>query len=212
MITLENLCGKRNFPEELHQFAIWDMDADNVAPIHLSGFFYRAKLLVSREAAKAAAEAIARDISNANHQGFVHNDRFENYRIASTPMLLGDLRQGLEKLDLADRRCVFFSLIMGWSLERVSELTWPEVKSISSIISDAAWDVLESLPRHLRSDLVFWRDTANGVPQLADIRFRVEMAFGCDYDKLRSKFASMVFIDPELAAQEVRQHFGVQEI
>lgn len=212
MITLKDLCGKANFPEELSQFAIWDMDADRVAPVHLSGFFYRAKLVVSREAAKAAVETIALDISNANMQGFVHNDRLEGYRIASSPMLLGELRSGLEKLDLAERRCTFFSLIMGWSLERVSDLTWPEVKTITSIISDAAWDVLESLPRHLRSDLVFWRDTGNGVAKLADVRFKVEMAFGCDYDKLRAKFASMVFVDPELAAQEVRQHFGVDNI
>lgn len=212
MITLANLCGKANFPEELHSFRIWELDADRVAPVHLQGLFYRAKTLLSRERAKAAVEQIARDISAANLQGFVHNDRLENFHIASSPMFLGDLKHGLIKMTLEERRCVFFALVMGWSLERVSDLTWDEVKTLKSVICDAGWDILERLPRHLRCKYVFWQDGGSGAVRLTDIRFKTEMAFGCDYDDLRDRFASMIFIDPDLAAKEVREHFGVIEL
>lgn len=209
MITVADLCGKNNFPRELDSFAIWDMWADNVAPIHLQSLYFRAKLRTSHLVAKSAVDTIARDISNANFEGFVHNDRLNNFSIADSPMLIGDLKEGLLKLDVEERRCVFFALIMGWSIHRVLELTWPEVKSLKGVVSDAGWDVLDSLPRHFKNELVFWRNVDGAALPLVDLEFKTEMAFGCSYDNLRSRFASMVFLDPELAAQEVKQHFGV---
>ena len=106
MITVADLCGKNNFPRELDSFAIWDMWADNVAPIHLQSLYFRAKLRTSHFVAKSAVDTIARDISNANFEVFVHNDRLNNFSIADSPMLIGDLKEGLLKLDVEERRCV----------------------------------------------------------------------------------------------------------
>lgn len=209
MISVEDLCGKGSFPEGIHHFATWEMDINRLSPIHLHALYYRAKQVIGWPAAKAACEAIAREIAVANENGLAQNDRLGNFKIASSPMFLGDLRIGLEKLERVERRCVFLALVMGWSLERVVELTWPEVMTLKHVINDAGWDVLDAMPRHFKSDLVFWEVGNEGVAKLQDVRFKTEMAFGCDYDKLRDRFANMVFIDPELAAEEVRNHFGV---
>lgn len=211
MITVEDLCGKQNFPPELHPFKIWEMRADNVAPIHLQSLYFRAKLATSHLIAKAAVDSIARDISQANFEGFVHNDRLDSFSIAEAPMLASDLKNGMAKLELEERRCLFFALVMGWSLPRVLELTWAEIKSMKSIVCDAGWDVLDSLPRHFKSDRVFWRVIDGAVLPLVDLEFKAEIAFGCTYEKLRSRFASMIFMDPDLAAEEVKRHFGVKD-
>jgi hypothetical protein len=211
MITVEDLCGKGNFPRELYSFKIWEMRADNVAPIHLQSLYFRAKLITSHLTAKSAVDSIARDIAQANFEGFVHNDRLDNFSIVEPPMLINDLKDGMSKLAMEERRCLFFALVMGWSLPRVLELTWPEIKSMKGVISDAGWDVLDSLPRHFKSDRVFWRSVEGATLPLVDLEFNAEIAFGCTYEKLRSRFASMIFMDPDLAAEEVKRHFGVND-
>lgn len=55
MITVSELIGKDGCAAELSDLRLWDMDAEEVMPAHLQGFFYRSRLRTDRETARQCA-------------------------------------------------------------------------------------------------------------------------------------------------------------
>lgn len=207
MITVSKLVGKNDCAEVLHDLKIWNMDAEEVTKAHVQGFFYRAKLRTDRDIARNCANFIVQAITEAHDDRIVRNDRLNDLVISEPPYLSSDLRLALEQMTVPARRCVYFALLMGWRIEEAAQLTWSTVKQLRSqgAIHDAAIDVLDALPRHFKSDLVFWEQTNQPKPtMLVGLKLDVELAFNCTYGELLEKFQTMVLVDPVLHASELK--------
>lgn len=105
---------------------------------------------------------------------------------------------------------MYFALLMGITIDQASSLTWNEVKQMREsglmVDQDAALDVLDQLPRHFRSPLVFWEMSSQNQPvSLIGLRAEVETIFCMTYDELMEKFQTMLFVDPSIHADELRQ-------
>lgn len=209
MITVSQLVGMESCAEELRDLKIWEMDVEDVMPAHLQGFFYRSKLRTNREIAKNCANFIAESISAAFKEKVVRNDRLMNFSISEPPYLSGELRKSLEQMSQAERRSTYFSLLMGWTPEQTTELTWGQVTKLKEsgamFHHDAALDVLDALPRHFKDDRVFWEYNSKLQPvSLVGMRGKIETTFGCKYEELLEKFQTMVLIDPALHSEELK--------
>ncbi|EOB4971298.1 hypothetical protein [Vibrio fluvialis] len=209
MITVSQLVGMESCAEELRDLKIWEMDVEDVMPAHLQGFFYRSKLRTNREVAKNCANFIAESISAAFKEKVVRNDRLMNFSISEPPYLSGELRKSLEQMSQAERRCTYFSLLMGWTPEQTIELTWGQVTRLKAsgamFHHDAAMDVLDALPRHFKDDRVFWEYNSQLQPaSLVGMRGKIETTFECKYEELLEKFQTMVLIDPALHSEELK--------
>lgn len=209
MIITNELIRMDEIPAELRDMIIFTMSADDITQSHLQGFYYRAKLRTSYGTAKHCAELIAREVTNAYNVGAITNNRLANFSIRPQPMLSGEFRMTLESMDLAERRCLYFALLLNVDVLLTVNLKWNEVQELHRLnaISDAATDVLDSLPRHFKFQYVFWR--GDPPERLHDIKTVVELAFGCSYEALRQKFNGMVMVDTALQAQEFKALLGV---
>lgn len=209
MIRINELLDFKDIQKELADMMTLQLDVEEITIAHLQGFYYRAKLRTSHGVAKFWAEFIANGINEAYDNGFVKNDRLQQFRIANPPMLSGDFRKTLEAMELSERRCLYFALLLNVDIEHIISLTWADTKTLieRGVVNDAAIDILDSLPRHFKFPYVFWK----GEPpeRLHDIKTTTQLTFGCTYDQLRKKFLSMVLIDSELDAEEFRKIRGI---
>lgn len=208
MILTSEIIGTVEIPPELKDMLIFDLDVEEVTVAHLQGFYYRAKLRTSHTTAKYFAEMIAREITNANKIGAVDNNRLSNFFLKTQPMLSSELRQSLEKMELSERRCTYFALLLNVDVDNVVNLKWDEIRELHKLnaINDAATDVLDSLPRHFKFPFVFWKN--NPPERLHDIKQTVELAFGCTYETLRKKFLTMVLVDTDQQVEDFKKNLG----
>lgn len=208
MITTNELIRMDEIPAELRDMIIFTMDVDKITRSHLQGFYYRAKLRTSPGIAKHCAELIASRVTHAHRVGATSNDSLSEFSVRPQPMLSGEFRTTLGIMTLAERRCLYFSLLLSVDVSLIISLKWNDVKELHRLnaINDAATDVLDSLPRHFRFPYVFWQ--GDPPERLHDIKVTAELAFGCSYEALRKKFAGMVMVDSELQARELRELLG----
>lgn len=205
MIRINELLDFSDIEPQLSELLIFDLYVDEITVAHLQGFYYRAKLRTSHGIAKYWAEFIAKGINDAYERGIVRNDRLTEFRIANSPMLSGEFRETLAKLDLAERRCLYFALLLNVDINLVINLQWTDVRVLidRGVVNDAAIDVLDSLPRHIKFPYVFWK--GNPPERLHDIEMVAQLTFGCTYEQLRKKFLKMVLVDTNVQAEEFKK-------
>ena len=113
-----------------------------------------------------------------------------------------ELLDGLERLAPSRRAACLFALESGLAPDFVTELTWRRLQVQS--LPPLALEVLLTAQRvrHIRLPYVFWEWATDKIAAPL-LRFRgdVEQAFDCEWEDLRKKYQSMVFIDRKADAR-----------
>jgi hypothetical protein len=122
----------------------------------------------------------------------------------------GILKRGLIGMVRPRPAAILFGLETGLEAERVITLTWQKVKP--SNLTPYAIHILDSQPRHIHCQYVFWQNykSSNKPLPLFGLSEEVFSAFGIAWGELAVAYKHIIFIDedeeldrfaPEIAKQ-----------
>jgi hypothetical protein len=122
----------------------------------------------------------------------------------------GILKRGLIGMVRPRPAAILFGLEAGLEAEQVITLAWQKVKP--STLTPYAIHILDSQPRHIRCQYVFWQNYNDGNKPLPLFGLNEEVfdAFGMVWGELAAAYEHIVFIDedeelarfmPEIAKQ-----------
>ena len=105
-----------------------------------------------------------------------------------------DLNQSLLKFKRTTRLAILLTLTLEISPKEVEQLTWNEVKALS--LSAPAIKILNLIPRHIHSNLVFWNVIGNSVEPLRYLSDNINLVKG-DFTltKFRLMFKNILYIE-----------------
>lgn len=148
---------------------LWERDVETIKPIEFTCFIRRMKERGYEAQAAKAVELAVNEIFKAIIQSDVKS--VELIKIFSEPRNadFGMIKERLQELSLVRRKAFMFMLDTGMTAQEVIKLKWHEVKNRK--FTETASTVLRSLPRHIKSDFVFWEygSRASAMPILGFI-------------------------------------------
>ena len=101
-----------------------------------------------------------------------------------------ELKDSMSRFNRYTRIAILLSLVLKISPDEVSDLTWSKVKTLQ--LNKAAIKLLNLIPRHLFSDLVFW----NSASVMNNLQADVDLFLGeITLDEYRVLLANMIFVE-----------------
>ena len=101
-----------------------------------------------------------------------------------------ELKDSMSRFNRYTRIAILLSLVLKISPDEVSDLTWSKVKTLQ--LNKAAIKLLNLIPRHLFSDLVFWSSAS----VMNNLKADVDLFLGeITLDEYRVLLANMIFVE-----------------
>lgn len=148
---------------------LWERDVETIKPIEFTCFIRRMRERGYEAQASKAVEIAVNEIFKAVIQDDVKSVALIRIFTEHKQSDFGKIKEKLSKLSLVRRKAFMFMLETGLTAPEVIKLKWEQVKS--KTLTETATTILKSLPRHYKSDFIFWEygSKANAMPILGFI-------------------------------------------
>jgi len=141
---------------------LWWRDINTIAGPELHAFVARMGYEGYGHEAWSNVAVAQGEVRRAACRGEVGPVPMLEFRLPGVRMTTGEFRSLLAQVSVPRRKAILFALETGTDLKDVLSLRWPAALKIN-VTEQARW-VLLGMPRHIRSDLVFWEYSRNGSP------------------------------------------------
>jgi hypothetical protein len=148
---------------------LWERDVETIKAIEFTCFIRRMKERGYEAQASRAVELAVNEIFKAIIQDNIKSVELIKIFSETAKADFGKIKDRLLKLSLVRRKAFMFMLDTGLTPQEIVKLKWHEARLKK--LTDTASTILRSLPRHIRSDFVFWEygNKANAMPILGFI-------------------------------------------
>jgi hypothetical protein len=190
--------AQMNASRLLAESRIWNKDVEGLTREELLSFIKRHELSGRGVEARESVELLLSELRACIACKEIDGAIVERYSLPEERMTLGELSEIVSLLSRAREGAVVFALAAGLTLDEVVGLRW---KAALKIVrrSSAALRVLQVVPRHIRTDLVFWEYVSGKrLSPLFGLKAHFELVSnGRSFESLQRRFGDMLMIDFE---------------
>lgn len=192
---------------EISKTKLWLKQTQNVKPLDLLIYHRTQRELGRADEARLEIEVLIGETVKAMIDGRVKDAPYIAYMGEQPTMTLGDFTDALyfSELSLQRRKAMLFALESGIKPEDVVALTWNMVNRMK--FSPLAKAVLESQPRHIRLNYVFWEeiDTYGMAGPLFGLSQNFQETFeGLRFNQVKTLFDRAPQVDPFIEGEEFK--------
>lgn len=141
---------------------LWWRSVDTISGTELHAFVARMGYEGYGREARHNVEIALGEVRRAVANGEIEPVPMLDFRLPGATLTLGDVRSLLARTTPVRRKAILFALEAGLTLKDVLELRWDKALKLD-LTEQARW-VLLGMPRHIKSNLVFWEYSRFGTP------------------------------------------------
>lgn len=191
----------------LAQSKLWDREIETVRPAEVYAFIYRNKLQGKEAEARQSVDMMLSELRTAIARREVGGSFIERLSAFDTRMTRGDVRVLLSSMTRERALATLFTLEADVLPEQIATVRWSHV--LKSDLSERAREVLSLMPRHIRTDLVFWEYDESRLSPLFALKPYIEQKAGMTWEWLQVSYASRIDIDFDLDFAALRKELAI---
>lgn len=188
--------------ERVSALKVWQKAVDKVTSVDLSVLaFHLVREHNDKRKAQSAIDYFIDCWRRAEKLG-INTSTLKKPVVKESIMMISDLEGWLQQMSVPRRRCFLYALLSEQNLTEVMEMTWKQYMSQWRQVPEFCRDIVQMIPRHIHSDLVFY-EIRNGKPlALSGLEFESLMITGKPWVELLES-SQNVILDNEDSLTEL---------
>ena len=196
-----DLVASKFYSSPLTESPIWNMPVSKIDRHHLFAFTTKWRALGRGDEAVTIVRELISELNDAAKNGVIDSDLniFSYSQPSGERMSACELKTGLAQMLRPRPAAVLFALETGIDSDEVVTLTWNRIRRLR--LSQLAWLCLDSQPRHIRCNYVFWQEADGKPTPIYGLTAEIFDTFQMVWSELKQAYDHMAWVDYQAESQ-----------